>query len=287
MGEQIARMQSDRTAGKKQGENIIMKALKKIVACVGVVAMLLATSACTAEKKLSIATAADLDGLVIGVQLGTTGDTIATDKVKAKSVSRLKSYVDVITSLQKKKVDCVVMDRDTANAYVAKNDDLTIIDVGFDPEQYAIGVQKGDPNQIMAAINTVIADMKADGSLEASFTAHKGADGPVADLNVGAAGGKLIMGTNATFEPYEYTKGTEDICGVDIDMMAKVAKSLDMELEIVNMEFDGLITACQQGKIMVIASGMTITEDRQVNVDFSDTYVDASQVVVVRKASVN
>jgi len=66
--------------------------------------------------------------------------------------------------------------------------------------------------------------------------------------------------------------------------MAAVAKKLDMELVVENMDFDGLIPALNGGKINAIAAGMTVTDERKVNVDFSETYFDASQVVVVRKA---
>ena len=77
----------------------------------------------------------------------------------------------------------------------------------------------------------------------------------------------------------------ENVIGTDMDIMAKVAKKLDKELVVENLEFGGLIAAVQQGKIDAIAAGFSINEERKTNVDFSDYYVDASQVVVVRKTS--
>jgi polar amino acid transport system substrate-binding protein len=224
-----------------------------------------------------------LAGKVIGVQLSTTGDTIASDKVNAKSVERFTHYVDAITALKQKKIDCIIMDRDTATEMLADNSDLTQIDVGFDPEQYAIAVNKGDA-ELLAAINSVITEMKADGSLAASFEAHKGSAGSPPQIDTGAAGGILLVGTESGFPPYEYISGGQ-VAGVDADIMARVAKKLNMELKIEDMPFDSLITALTTGKINAIAAGMTINDERKVNVDFSAPYVDASQVVVIRKTS--
>lgn len=238
----------------------------------------------TAVERVKIKEKGDLKFKVIGVQLGTTGDTIASDTLlRAKDVERFNKYVDAITSLQQKKIDCIIMDRDTAESYVKANDDLGIVDVGFDPEQYAVAVKKGN-SELLAVVNEVIAEMKADGSLQASIESHIDQKGVAPDYNIGAAGGKLVVGTEPGFPPYEYMSG-DNVIGADMDIMAKVAKKLDKELVIENLEFGGLIAAVQQGKIDAIAAGFSINEERKTNVDFSDFYVDASQVVVVRKTS--
>lgn len=174
------------------------------------------------------------------------------------------------------------MDRFSAEVFTKQNADLTIVDVGFDAEQYAVAVNKGNA-ELLAAVNEVVAAMKADGSLEASVTAHADQKGTLADLNVGAAGGKIIMGTSAGFPPFEYLDDKNQVVGVDVDIMAAVAKKLNKELVVENMDFDGLIPAVNSGKIDAIAAGMTVNDERKVNVDFSETYYDASNIVVVRK----
>ena len=175
------------------------------------------------------------------------------------------------------------MDRFTAEVFTKQNTDLEIVDVGFDAEEYAIAVDKGN-SELLAKVNEVLSEMKANGALEASVNAHADEAGSLPDLNAGAAGGKLVMGTSAGFPPFEYLDDKNQVVGVDVDIMAAVAKKLDMELVVENMDFDGLIPALNGGKIVAIAAGMTVTEERKVNVDFSETYFDASQVVVVRKA---
>ncbi len=94
--------------------------------------------------------------------------------------------------------------------------------------------------------------------------------------------GRLVMGTNAEFPPFEYKEGNQ-VVGFDVEIAKKVAQNMGMELVIEDMDFQGLIPALQTGKINFIAAGMTVTEDRKKNVDFSDGYYEASQVIIVHK----
>ena len=95
---------------------------------------------------------------------------------------------------------------------------------------------------------------------------------------------KLVMATNAEFPPYEYREG-DDIVGIDADMAAAVAEELSMELEIEDMAFDSIIPAIQSGKADIGVAGMTVDPDRLENVNFSDTYAQASQVIIVKADS--
>lgn len=96
--------------------------------------------------------------------------------------------------------------------------------------------------------------------------------------------GKLIMGTNAAFPPFEYTTTNGlvgEFDGIDVAIAKKIAESDGKELQISDMEFDGLISAVSTGKIDMAVAGMTVTDERKQNVDFSDTYYVAAQVMVV------
>ena len=95
---------------------------------------------------------------------------------------------------------------------------------------------------------------------------------------------KLIMVTNATFPPYEFHQG-ERIVGIDADMVREIAKRNDLELVIEDMAFDSIIAAVQTGKADVAASGITVTEDRRKQIDFTTSYVKADQVIIVREDS--
>lgn len=93
--------------------------------------------------------------------------------------------------------------------------------------------------------------------------------------------GKLTMGTNATFPPYEYTDDSGKIVGIDAEIAAAVAEKLDLELEIKDMEFDSLLTAVQGDSIDIVFAGLTVTDERKQSVDFSQTYATGVQVVIV------
>lgn len=97
-------------------------------------------------------------------------------------------------------------------------------------------------------------------------------------------GEALIMATNAAFEPYEYHEGDE-IVGIDVEIAQAIAEKLGLTLQVEDMEFDSIIAAVNSGKAHIGAAGMTVTEDRLKNVDFSDPYTTATQVIIVQEGS--
>lgn len=109
------------------------------------------------------------------------------------------------------------------------------------------------------------------------------------NANTGAqpqAAQQLVMGTNAAFPPFEFVTSqgvVGEFDGIDIAIADKIAKSMDKTLKVEDMEFEGLIAAVQMGKVDMAVAGMTVTEERLQNVDFSDTYFVAAQNIVVAK----
>lgn len=96
--------------------------------------------------------------------------------------------------------------------------------------------------------------------------------------------GVLTMATNAYFPPYEYYEGNE-IIGIDAEIAAAVAEKLGLELHIEDMEFDSIITSVQSGKADMGLAGITVTEDRKKNVNFSDSYATGIQAIIVTEDS--
>ena len=91
----------------------------------------------------------------------------------------------------------------------------------------------------------------------------------------------IKMGTNAAFPPFEYTLGTE-VVGFDVTVSQLISRDYGKELKVVDMNFDGLIAALQSGSIDFIAAGMTATEERRKNVDFSEPYYQSKQTIIVK-----
>lgn len=95
---------------------------------------------------------------------------------------------------------------------------------------------------------------------------------------------KLIMATNAQFPPYEFYDG-DKIVGIDAEIAELIAKELGMELEITDMDFNGILGAVQNGTADIGMAGMTVTDDRKEHVNFSKTYATAVQVIIVKEGS--
>lgn len=104
------------------------------------------------------------------------------------------------------------------------------------------------------------------------------------EAGVKESGGKLVMVTNAEFPPYEFYEG-DKIVGIDVEIAQAIADELGMELEVEDIAFDSIVPEIVSGKADIGLAGMTVTEERKQNVDFSDTYASASQKIIVKEGS--
>lgn len=239
------------------------------------------------SKELQINGVDDLDGKVIGVQLGTTGATYASDYEGDEAGTKVEQFnkgADAIQALKQGKIDCVIIDEEPAKAFVDKNSDLTILSEMFVLEDYAICVAKGN-NTLRKAIDSALEQMKQDGTLASIIDNYIGDNTGktpyTSPEHVENGNGTLVMATNVAFPPYEfYQDGTA--VGIDVDLAKAIADRLGMKLTIQDVEFDSIITAVQSGKADIGIAGMTVTEDRLKNIDFTQSYTTSKQVIIVR-----
>lgn len=256
------------------------KYVKCAVLCVVAAAFVLPVSA--RKKSVVINSAADLDGARIGVQGGTTGETYVQENFKKAKISSFKSGMDAALDLLNGQIDAIVLDELPAKQIVSRNKKLAIVNDSFAQEAYSIAVRKGN-SELLASINATIAGLKKNGGYEELVSAFMPADGVITIPADEVLSGKVVrLGTNAAFPPFEYVDGVK-IVGFDISMGQKIAKDLGMKLEVVDMSFDSLIPALSSGAIDFIAAGMSVTEERRKNVDFSEPYFTSNQVIIVRK----
>ena len=225
----------------------------------------------------------------LAAQRGTVGQFIAEDLLgdaKGSLLITYEKYVDAIAALRQGKVRAVVMDELPAKRFLSEVEGLTLMDESLSEENYAIGFKKGN-SELVSQVDKALAEIKADGTLADIFDKYLVGDPSAVkpediDMNKGARGGRLVVGTEAGFAPYELRSGSGYI-GIDIEMCAAIAKKLDRELVIENMNFDALPMAVSTGKVDMICAGITVTEERRENMDFSGNYVEgARQVAVVR-----
>lgn len=224
-----------------------------------------------------------LEGKKVGVQQGTTGDTFASDL--DCQVMQFTKYADAVTALEQGKVDAIVIDQQPAQAFINQKDNLAVFETQLTQDEFAIAVKKGN-TQLAEQFNQAIAEIKADGTMDAILDKYingtEGAQGYVTPEGTQYPNGKLIMATNATYPPYEYLQG-EEVVGIDPEVAKAICDKLGYELVIQDMEFDAILAAVNSGKADFGAAGLTITEERQKNVDFTDTYSQGILVCMVKE----
>lgn len=156
-----------------------------------------------------------------------------------------------------------------------------VIDIELTQEEYAFGVDKDQP-ELLAQTNAFIAEIKADGTFDKICNNYFGDGTPVAvtSAQLDSSKDQLVVAVNASFEPFEYMQG-ENYYGIDMEIAAALAKKLNKELVISNMEFDAVCLSIGQHKCDIAMSGLTIKEDRKEHVDFTDPYYSASQKIIV------
>lgn len=227
---------------------------------------------------------ADLVGKKIGVQLGTTGDIYASD-IEGATIEQYNKAFEAVQALSQGKIDAVMVDDQVAKALATNNDAVTVLEEPFTVEEYALCISK-DKSDLTKAMNTAIAELKADGTLQAILDKYigqvEGAKGYESPANVDRSKGTLVMATNAEFPPYEYYEGTS-VVGVDAEFAKAICDKLGYELKIEDMAFDAIIAAVQSGKADFGAAGMTITDERLMSIDFTNSYCTASQVIIIKK----
>lgn len=135
----------------------------------------------------------------------------------------------------------------------------------------------------LVAAAAMVLSMAACGSADSSSSDAK--DGSAAaETTKSSDSDTLVMATNATFPPYEYIDG-EDYKGIDIEIAQAIADAMGKKLEVDDIDFDSIIPAITTGKADMSLAGMTVTDERKQNVDFSDTYATGVQVIIVPEDS--
>jgi len=136
------------------------------------------------------------------------------------------------------------------------------------------------PAETTAAAETTTTAAASETTAGTDTTAAASSD----TTSAAAAGGTLTMATSADFPPYEFYDG-DKIVGIDAEIAAAIAQKLGMELKIEDMDFDSVIPAIQSGKADIAMSGLTVTDERKLTVDFSDSYATGVQAIVVPEKS--
>ena len=156
-----------------------------------------------------------------------------------------------------------------------------VINIDLTNEEYAFGVDKTQP-ELLEKTNAFIEKIKGDGTLDKICDKYFGSGEPeaVESAKLDSSKDQLVVATNAAFEPFEYTKG-DSYYGIDMEIAKLLADELGKELVIENMDFDAVCLSVSQQKCDIAMAGLTINEEREEYVTFTDSYYSASQRLIV------
>lgn len=157
-----------------------------------------------------------------------------------------------------------------------------VIEINLSDEEYAFGVDKNQP-ELMEEANALIAEIKENGTLDDICNHYFGDGTPVGvtSAQLDTSKDQLVVATNAEFEPFEYKNGNT-FYGIDMEIAKLLADRLGKELVIQDMNFDAVLLSVQQQKSDIGMAGLTVSEERAQQVNFTDSYYEASQRLVVR-----
>ena len=164
----------------------------------------------------------------------------------------------------------------------SSSDKVKIIDINLTEEEYAFGVDKNQP-ELLEDVNEFIDKIMADGTFDAICNKYFG-DGeptPVKSAVEDPSKDQLIVATNAAFAPFEYMEG-DSYYGIDMEIAALLAEELGKELVINNMKFDSVCLSVGEHKCDIAMAGLTVNESRKEVVNFSKSYYNAYQKLIVK-----
>lgn len=254
------------------------------------------TSAAT--KSTAIKTVADLkSGQKVAVQSGTTGESWAKENLAPKGIT-VVPYDDALAAfaaLQAGDVVGVINDLPISQDIVKdKSRGLEVVQEIKTDEAYGFAFSKSN-TALRDAVDWGLAQVIADGEYDTIYQkwfgskplsmpkATSDASQP-ASMPKTIAAGTITIGSDTAFPPFENVEGGKTV-GFDVDLMNAIGKKLGMKVVFKTYKFDGLVAGVQAGTDFdMVASAMTITDERKKAIDFSDPYINSNQSLAVAKA---
>ena len=236
----------------------------------------------------TISTLADLAGKKIGVQSGTTGESYANEHAPSDAeVVAFDDTVGLFGAMESGEIDAILQDF-PVNAYrTIQDSSLQVVETYKTDEQYGFAVETG--SELKAELDGALAEVRDDGTYDLIFNKwfpEDGNAGPGAEDSDVEGSRTLKVCSDIPYEPMEFEgDGPRGLnyTGFDIELLDAMAVKIDANLEILAVPFDGILGNLASGTCDVVASSVTITKEREQEVDFTEPYFDADQSLLVKK----
>lgn len=249
------------------------------------VALLAGLYGCTQREKVT--SIKQLAGKEFAVPTGTIADRLVHSKIPTAKFKYFNTVLDSALAVKAGKADAAAYDEPILKNIAAKNPGLTVLPEMITVDHYGIAVAPAD-RELKTAIDTVLKELKAQGVYDEMlrrWLPKSGNPAPMPEISLTGTRGVLRLGTAAVTEPFSFIDASRKVVGLDVEIASYVAKKLDRKLEVVNMDFGGLIPALISGKVDMIAACITISEERAKSVLFSEPYYTGGIAALVREAS--
>ncbi|MGN6693251.1 MAG: transporter substrate-binding domain-containing protein [Aquihabitans sp.] len=228
-----------------------------------------------------------LAGKRIGVQSGTTGLTYANEhKPDGAEIVEFSDTDGLFGALSSGDIDAILQDLPVNAGRAAEDDSVEVVETYATDEQYGFAVEKG--SDLKGELDDALAEVKDDGTYDkiyAKYFPKAGEDaGPGPEASDVEGSKTITVCSDIPYAPMEFEgEGPRGLqyTGFDIDLLDAMAVTMDAKLEIIDSEFDGILGNLSAGTCDVVASSLTITPERQKEVDFSEPYFDADQSLLV------
>ena len=248
-----------------------------------IISAILITTGCS-KKLYIIETKDDLNNKNIGVYTGSEYDTIAQNNIENSKILYYNSYSDQISALKSGKIDGFLTDEPLGKEILKNNTGLKMLDEKLTEDSYAFAINP-KLSTLQSEVNQVLSKMKSEKILEKFENKWMGNDEDKKKLEIYNYKGKkgtIKFATVSGSAPFAYVKNNE-IVGYDIDVIKYIAHELDYNLEIIEMQFDGMIAAIVSGKVDMAGCSIIVTEERKKSVLFSDADYTGGIVIITRK----
>jgi polar amino acid transport system substrate-binding protein len=228
-----------------------------------------------------------LAGKRIGVQSGTTGQTFANEnKPKGAEVVEFSDTDGLFGALSSGDIDAILQDLPVNAGRATEDDSVQVVETYATDEQYGFAVEKG--SDLKGELDDALAEVKDDGTYDALYAKYfptGGKDaGPGPEASDVEGSTTIKVCSDIPYAPMEFEgEGPRGLqyTGFDIELLDAMAATMDAKLQIIDSEFDGILGNLSAGTCDVVASSLTITPERQKEVDFTEPYFDADQSLLV------
>jgi polar amino acid transport system substrate-binding protein len=235
---------------------------------------------CTSSEEVkSYQSIEDISTARIGVLLGTTHDSFATDNFKDAQIVRVESEPDLFITIQKDKCDVIFADFTTFVYAQKEYPDLMEIENDFPSDFYGMGFNKNDTD-LRDSFNLFFKEIKENGIYDQIYDRWilNGMESTMPEIDLPAEGQTLRVAIPGTQYPFSFYQ-EQELVGFDIEIISRFAAAIGRPVEFQSISFGSLIASIQAGKADVISAAMSITEERSKNIAFSDPYFETRIVV--------